>query len=129
MIVPVDLLYAKTHEWIRRDPANDSLVSVGITDHAQRELTDIVYVELPKVGAQLTVSASAAVVESVKAASDIYSPLSGVVTDINHALADNPSLVNSDPFDAGWLFKMHISNPSELELLLTPEGYTAQITS
>ncbi len=129
MIAPADLLYAKTHEWIRRDLVDDSLVSVGITDHAQRELTDIVYVELPKIGAHLVVAAPAAVVESVKAASDIYSPLSGVVTDINPALSNNPSLVNSDPFHEGWLFKMHISNPSELELLLTPEGYTAQITS
>ena len=129
MNVPNDLLYAKTHEWVRRDSSDASLVTVGITDHAQEELTDIVYVELPKVGATLTAASPAAVVESVKAASDIYAPLSGVVTEINEDLVSNSALVNTDAFGGGWMFKMRASVPSEMEALLTPEGYIAQITS
>ena len=124
MNVPADLLYAKTHEWIRR--GND-IITVGITDHAQAELTDIVYAEPPKVGAEVKAGATAAVVESVKAASDIYSPLSGTVTEVNDALSANPALLNTDPFGQGWIFKMKASNPAEVEALLTPEAYTAQI--
>jgi glycine cleavage system H protein len=129
MNVPNDLLYAKTHEWIRRDSSDAALVTVGITDHAQEELTDIVYVELPKVGATVTAAAPAAVVESVKAASDIYAPLSGVVTEVNEALGTNPATVNTDAFGEGWLFKMRMSTPTELEALLTPAAYTVQIGS
>jgi glycine cleavage system H protein len=124
MNVPADLRYAKTHEWIREE--ND-VITVGITDHAQAELTDIVYAEPPKVGAEVRAGATAAVVESVKAASDIYSPLSGVVTEVNTALSSNPALLNSDPFGQGWIFKMRASNPAEIDALLTPEAYTAQI--
>jgi glycine cleavage system H protein len=125
MNVPFDLRYAKTHEWIR--PEGDVFV-VGITDHAQEELTDIVYVEPPKVGAEVKAEATSAVVESVKAASDIYSPISGVVTEINEELASNPALLNTDPFGQGWIYKMRPSNLDEVETLLTPEAYTAQIS-
>jgi len=124
MNVPADLRYAKTHEWIRQE---GDTVTVGITDHAQSELTDIVYAEPPKVGAEVRAGATAAVVESVKAASDIYSPLSGTVTEVNDALTSNPALLNTDPFGQGWIFKMKASNPAEIDALLAPEAYTAQI--
>jgi glycine cleavage system H protein len=125
MNVPADLRYAKTHEWIR---VEGDTVTVGITDHAQAELTDIVYAEPPKVGAEVKAGATAAVVESVKAASDIYSPLSGTVTESNADLSGNPALLNTDPFGQGWIYKMKASSPAEVEALLTPEAYTAQIS-
>lgn len=125
MNVPADLRYAKTHEWIRSEGAT---VTVGITDHAQAELTDIVYVEPPKVGDQVKAAATSAVVESVKAASDIYSPISGTVTEVNEELATSPALLNTDPFGQGWIYKMTPSNPEEIEALLTPEAYAAQIS-
>ena len=124
MNVPADLRYAKTHEWIRQE---GDTFTVGITDHAQAELTDIVYAEPPKVGAEVKAGATAAVVESVKAASDIYSPISGSVTEMNTELTSNPALLNTDPFGAGWIYKLKASNPSEIESLLTPEAYSAQI--
>lgn len=129
MNIPSDLLYAKTHEWIRRDPADPTLVTVGITDHAQAELTDIVYAELPKVGATLSAASPAAVVESVKAASDIYAPVSGTVAEVNEKLNANPALLNTDAFGEGWMFKIKMSMPTETETLLTPEAYQTQITS
>jgi glycine cleavage system H protein len=125
MNVPADLRYAKTHEWIRVD---GDTVTVGITDHAQAELTDIVYAEPPKVGAEVKAGATAAVVESVKAASDIYSPLSGTVTEVNAELSANPALLNTDPFGQGWIYRMKASNPAEAEELHPPEAYTAQIS-
>jgi glycine cleavage system H protein len=125
MNVPADLRYAKTHEWIR---VEGDTVTVGITDHAQTELTDIVYAEPPKIGAEVKAGATAAVVESVKAASDIYSPLSGTVTEVNSVLSENPALLNTDPFGQGWIYKMKASSPAEMEALLTPEAYTAQIS-
>jgi glycine cleavage system H protein len=125
MNVPADLRYAKTHEWIR---VEGDTVTVGITDHAQAELTDIVYAEPPKVGAEVKAGATAAIVESVKAASDIYSPLSGTVTESNADLSGNPALLNTDPFGQGWIYKMKASSPAEVEALLTPEAYTAQIS-
>ncbi len=125
MNVPADLRYAKTHEWIR---VEGDTVTVGITDHAQTELTDIVYAEPPKVGAEVKAGATAAVVESVKAASDIYSPLSGTVTEVNAELSANPALLNTDPFGQGWIYRMEASSPAEVEALLTPEAYTAQIS-
>ena len=125
MNVPADLRYAKTHEWIQ---VEGDTVTVGITDHAQAELTDIVYAEPPKVGAEVKAGATAAVVESVKAASDIYSPLSGTVTEVNADLSGNPALLNTDPFGQGWIYKMKASAPAEIEALLTPEAYTAQIS-
>jgi glycine cleavage system H protein len=124
MLVPDDLGYAETHEWIRPEGA---LGTVGITDHAQAELTDIVYVELPQIGAVFEAHRAAAVVESVKAASDIYSPVSGEVVEINHELESNPALVNTDPYKTGWLFKLKLSNPEEISSLKTAAEYTAQI--
>ena len=122
--VPSDLKYAKSHEWVR--VAGD-VATVGITDHAQHELTDIVFVELPPVGRKVKAGESCAVVESVKTASDIYSPVSGEVTEINKAAADDPALVNREPFTGGWFYKLKLSNPAELNALLTPEAYKAQI--
>jgi glycine cleavage system H protein len=125
MNVPADLRYAKTHEWIRIE---GDTVTVGITDHAQAELTDIVYAEPPKVGAEVKAGSTAAVVESVKAASDIYSPLSGTVTEVNSDLSGNPALLNTDPFGQGWIYKLKASDSSEIDALLTPEAYIAQIS-
>ena len=124
MNVPDDLKYAETHEWIRVDGDTGT---VGITDHAQKELTDIVYVDPPKVGAAVTAGQPAAVVESVKAASDIYSPVDGEVTEVNESLASEPALVNSSPYDNGWLYKIRLSNPSQLDALKSPDDYRAQI--
>ena len=122
--VPSDLKYAKSHEWVR--VAGDT-ATVGITDHAQHELTDIVFVELPAVGRKLAAGEACAVVESVKTASDIYSPVSGEVVEVNKAAADNPALVNTEPYAGGWFFKIKLSNAAELNSLLTPENYKAQI--
>lgn len=124
--VPADLKYAKSHEWVR--VAGD-LAMVGITDHAQHELTDVVFVELPELHKKLKAGDACAVVESVKTASDVYSPVSGEVTEVNKAVVDDPALVNSAPYDAGWFYKIKLSNPSELNSLLAPEQYKAQIAS
>ena len=124
MNVPDDLLYTKSHEWIRREAEN---IRVGITDHAQAELTDVVFVELPKVGAQVEAQAPIAVVESVKAASDIYAPVKGTVVEANDALANNPALINTDPFGQGWIFALKIDNPDDLKNLQGPDTYKAQI--
>jgi len=124
MNVPDDLHYADTHEWIRLDGETGT---VGITDHAQHELADVVYVELPAVGKQVKARNQVCVVESVKAASDIYSPVSGTVTAVNDALASHPALLNSDPFGEGWIFKINIEAGEELENLKTAGQYRAQI--
>jgi glycine cleavage system H protein len=124
MLVPDDLRYAETHEWIRSE---GSIGTVGITDHAQAELTDIVYVELPQVGAILESRKAAAVVESVKAASDIYSPVSGEVVETNPELESNPALVNTDPYNAGWLFKLKLSHPEEISSLKSAAEYRTRI--
>ena len=122
--VPADLKYAKSHEWLR--VAGD-VATVGITDHAQHELTDIVFVELPAVGRKVKAGEACAVVESVKTASDIYAPLSGEVIEVNKPVSDDPSLVNTAPFAAGWFFKLKLANAAEVGALLTPEAYKAQI--
>jgi glycine cleavage system H protein len=106
--------------------SGDSAV-VGITDHAQHELTDIVFVELPEVGRQVKTGEACAVVESVKTASDIYSPLSGEIVEVNKAVVDNPALVNTEPHGGGWFYKIKFSNAAELEQLLTSDQYSAQI--
>jgi glycine cleavage system H protein len=124
MSVPEDLKYAETHEWVRIDK---TIGTVGITDHAQAELTDIVYVELPQVGAKVTAKQPAAVVESVKAASDIYSPVSGEVTEINSELESTPGLVNSGPYTEGWLFKVRLEEGADLSDLKDAAAYSAQI--
>ena len=126
MNVPDDLKYTASHEWVRLEGAN---ARVGITDHAQAELTDIVFVELPKVGAQTQAGKPVAVVESVKAASDIYSPVSGTVTAVNEALTANPSLLNTDPHGEGWIYQLQLSNPGEVATLKTPGAYRAQLSA
>ncbi|HWX20262.1 MAG TPA: glycine cleavage system protein GcvH [Candidatus Binatia bacterium] len=123
--IPSDLKYAKSHEWVRL--AGD-VATVGITDHAQHELTDVVFVELPALGRKVKAGESCAVVESVKTASDIYSPVSGEVTDVNKGVVDNPALANTEPYSGGWFFKLKLSNPAELNGLLGPDQYRAQIT-
>jgi glycine cleavage system H protein len=123
--VPADLKYAKSHEWVR---INGDAGTVGITDHAQHELTDIVFVELPAVGRKVKAGEACAVVESVKTASDIYSPVSGEIIEINPAVVDNPALVNTDPHAAGWFYKLKLSQPAELDMLLSPSDYLKQIT-
>ena len=123
--VPLDLKYAKSHEWVR---VNGDVATVGITDHAQHELTDVVFVELPDVGRKVKAGDACAVVESVKTASDIYSPLSGEVAEANQAVVDDPALVNSEPYEDGWFFRIRISNPAELKALLGPEQYKVQIS-
>ena len=123
--VPADLKYTKSHEWVR--VAGD-IATVGITDHAQHELTDIVFVELPAANRQLKAGDSCAVVESVKTASDIYAPVSGQVVEVNMAVLDSPAWVNTDPYGAGWFFKIKLSQPTELNQLLAPDQYAAQIT-
>ena len=122
--VPADLKYAKSHEWAR---VSGDVATVGITDHAQHELTDIVFVELPEAGKSLSSGAPCAVVESVKTASDIYSPVTGQVLEVNKSVVDNPALANTDPYGAGWFFKIKLSNPAELASLLSPDQYQAQI--
>ena len=122
--IPSDLKYAKSHEWVR---VSDGLATIGITDHAQHELTDVVFVELPALGRKVKAGEACAVVESVKTASDIYSPVSGEVTEVNPAVVENPALVNSEPYGNGWFFKLKLANPGEVNALLGPEQYQAQI--
>jgi len=122
--IPSDLKYAKSHEWVR--VAGDT-ATIGITDHAQHELTDVVFVELPEAGKQLKAAEACAVVESVKTASDIYSPVGGQITEVNKALTENPALVNTDPYGEGWFFKIKLSNPGDLSNLLGPDQYKAHI--
>jgi glycine cleavage system H protein len=124
--VPADLKYAKSHEWVR---VEGETATIGITDHAQHELTDVVFVELPEVGRKVKVGEACAVVESVKTASDIYSPVSGEVLAINKPVVDDPALVNREPFAGGWFFKVKLTNAGELNDLLTAESYQAQITA
>ena len=124
MNVPEDLLYTESHEWVRRD---GDQIRVGITDHAQAELTDVVYVELPKTGASYEAGGTIAVVESVKAASDIYAPAKGTVLEANKALESNPALINTDPYGEGWIFALKMDDPSTLEILKDAAAYKAAI--
>jgi glycine cleavage system H protein len=114
---PSDLRFAKTHEWIAADG------TVGLSDHAQREITDVVFVELPKAGRAVKAGEGASVVESVKAAFDVYSPVAGEVASVNPEVVSNPALVNQSPYDKGWLFKLKAVNPAEWESLMTNETY------
>ena len=122
--IPEQLRYAASHEWIK---VEGDTGTVGISDHAQHKLSDVVYVDLPKVGAKIAAGAVVAVIESVKAASDIYSPATGEVVEVNAALVKNPELVNSDPYGAAWLFRLKLSAPAELDVLKDAAGYKAQI--
>ena len=124
--IPADLKYAKSHEWVR---VAGEAATIGITDHAQHELTDVVFVELPAVGRKVKRGEACAVVESVKTASDIYSPVSGEVTEVNKAVVDNPALVNTEPYAGGWFFKLKLSDSAEVNSLLGPDQYRAQITA
>ncbi len=122
MNVPSNLKYTKSHEWVRAEA--DGTVTIGITDHAQELLGDLVFVELPEVGKTLSAEQEAAVVESVKAASDVYAPISGTVTEVNTAVSDAPESVNEDAY-AAWLFKMKPTNATDVDALLGAAEYTA----
>jgi glycine cleavage system H protein len=123
-IIPNDLRYARSHEWVR---VEGNQATIGISDHAQKELTDVVFVELPAVGRKVKVGEACAVVESVKTASDVYAPLSGEVVAVNADLSSNPGLVNTEPYGAGWFFRLRLSDPQELEKLLASEAYGALV--
>ena len=118
--IPADLRYRDSHEWIR---PSETPASVGITDHAQEELTDVVFVALPTVGAQVKAGDQVAVVESVKAASDIYAPVSGEIAEVNEALSTDPSLVNTSSYENGWIFKITVADPTEVESLMDAAAY------
>lgn len=120
---PNDLRYTKSHEWARVN--DDGTVTVGITDHAQEQLGDMVYVEVPEVDHELEAEDACAVVESVKAASDVYAPVAGTVVEANEDLADSPELVNQDPYGAGWIMKLRPVDIAALEELMDAEAYTA----
>lgn len=120
---PAELKYAASHEWARLD---GDVVTVGISDHAQDALGDLVFVELPDIGTQVAAGDEAGVVESVKAASDIYAPVSGEIVAVNEALVDAPEIVNGDPYGDGWLYKIKVSDASELDKLLSADAYAAQ---
>ncbi len=121
MNVPEDLRFAESHEWLRADG------TVGITDHAQHKLTDVVFVDLPEIGKQVAAGQVACVVESVKAASDIYAPVAGTVIAVNEAVRSNPALVNTAPYTEGWLFKLEPKDAAARETLKSPADYRAQI--
>jgi len=125
--LPVELKYAPSHEWARLD--SDGTVVIGITDHAQEALGDVVYVDLPEIGAEIDAGAEIAVVESVKAASDIYSPVSGEVVEVNPALEDEPETVNHSPYADGWFFRIKLSNPEELDDMMDVDSYLLAIES
>jgi glycine cleavage system H protein len=118
---PAELKYANSHEWARLE--SDGTIVVGITDHAQDALGDIVFIELPEIGAEVTAGAEVAVVESVKAASDIYSPITGEVVEVNSGLEDQPELVNGSPYEDGWLFTVRVDSEKDYSALLDAEGY------
>ena len=125
--LPAELRYSKTHEWVRREA--DGTVTVGITDNAQDLLGDMVYVELPEPGRRVKAGQECAVVESVKAASDVYSPLSGEVVAVNEAISDSPELVNKDPYGEGWMMRLKPFALAEMDALLDAQAYQAQIES
>jgi len=125
MKVPKDLKYTKEHEWIR---VEGNVGVIGITDFAQSQLSDIVYVEIPETGTEVKQMESFGTVEAVKAVSDLYSPVSGKVIEVNQKVKDDPSIINKDPYGDGWLIKVEISNPDELNNLLSPEEYEKLIS-
>lgn len=120
--IPSDLLFTSSHEWVRDEA--DNTVTIGITDHAQELLGDLVFVELPEVGDVIGAGGEAGVVESVKAASDIFSPVSGEIIEVNEDLIDSPESVNEQPYDGGWIYKVKLSDTSELDGLLNADAYT-----
>ena len=122
MQIPRELRYTKDHQWVRW---NGKVATVGLTDFAQDQLGDLTYVELPTLDDSVESQDEAAVVESVKAASDVYAPISGIIADVNKALEKHPELINSDPYGEGWIFRIRPDDPSEIEMLLDAEGYEA----
>ncbi len=127
MDTPGDLRFAASHEWVRIN--DDGTVTVGISDHAQEQLGDLVFVETPEINSTSEAQEGVAVVESVKAASDIYAPVSGEIIDANPELGDSPELINSDPYGEGWLFKMKPDDIDEVQQLMSPDDYEAMIES
>ena len=125
--LPTDLKYAKSHEWVRA--GSDGTVTIGITDHAQDQLGDMVFVEVPEAGRTVKAGEACAVVESVKAASDVYSPIAGTVTEGNEALSTSPELVNGDPYGDGWILRLKPANPAELDGLMDAAAYQAFLDS
>ena len=125
--IRADLRYAASHEWARLEA--DGTVTVGISDHAQEALGDVVFIELPEVGAQLAAGQEAGVVESVKAASDVYSPISGKVVEVNSALSDKPETINEDAYGEGWMFVVELANAEEVNDLLDPDAYAEVLES
>ena len=123
--IPTELKYTKSHEWVRSE--DDGTVAIGITDHAQELLGDLVFVELPEVGTEMQAEDAVCVVESVKAASDVYMPISGEILEINENLTDAPETINDSPYDDGWLIRVKPSNPDELEDLMDADSYDAEI--
>ena len=119
---PDHLKYAKSHEWLKQE--SDDVVVIGITDHAQEALGDLVYVELPEIDRELQAGDECAVVESVKAASDVYSPIAGKVIDVNSELGDTPELINQSPYDNGWMFKLRVTDKSGIDTLLSATDYS-----
>ena len=124
MNIPADLRYCASHEWIRLD---GDIATVGISDHAQAELTDVVFVELPSIGRKVDAGDPTAVVESVKAASDIYAPIGGKVIEANDAVEADPSLVNTDPYGKGWIFKLRVKDPADAARLMDASAYQSHI--
>ena len=125
MNVPQNLRYNTSHEWVLLE---GDVATIGISDHAQEELTDVVFVELPPIGKTVDAGDPTAVVESVKAASDIYAPIAGEVVEVNDAVEADPSLVNTDPYGKGWIFKLRVKNPAEVGSMLSPEAYASHIS-
>ena len=123
-MIPQNLKYMESHEWARQE---GDIVTIGISDYAQSEIQDIVYVELPEIGTELTQKTEFGVIESVKAAFDLYAPVSGEVIDVNESLLDAPEQVNESPYDAGWFLKIRMTNPGELDELLDADSYQAHI--
>jgi len=122
---PIDRKYTKEHEWIKTD---SDIATIGITDFAQDQLTDVVFVELPEIGKQIEQNGNLCVVESVKSVSDIFSPVSGEIVEVNKALENSPALINNDPFESGWIVKLKIKNETESAQLMTPEEYNKFLT-
>jgi len=124
MTVPNDLRYTRDHEWVR---LQGDIATIGITDHAQEELSDVVFVELPDLG-DMEKGSPVAVVESVKAASDIYTPISGEIIEVNTDLVTDPAKINTDPYDTGWIFKMRVDSPDQTDSLMDAEAYTSVVS-
>jgi len=125
--IPTELQYTDSHEWVSVD--EDGNARIGITDHAQELLGDLVFVELPEVGAEIGAGSACAVVESVKAASDVYSPVTGEVVEVNETLADAPETINQDAYEEGWIFRLRMADPDELEALMDADGYAEHAES